>query len=217
MCGYYAYRVVFNMTVIFANRLSPSSIWLDTSATWKPRSLEWQDMLQISQCLWYAYSYQPLTCTINLVWEFVFLQILFVIWILSDFFQVGANAGIVGMTKEHLGLALALSVPVFVVVTKVIISGPCAVSWHWNYPYFVPNQVMIKYTIKEIVLFPDWYVSGECTSRYDEATRKDPQISWLSEDSSGCPYCRWCRCVCYKLCLRKALSNFQGTSRTKML
>lgn len=33
--------------------------------------------------------------------------------------QVGANAGIVGMTKEHLGLALALNVPVFVVVTKV--------------------------------------------------------------------------------------------------
>ena len=33
--------------------------------------------------------------------------------------QIGANAGIVGMTKEHLGLALALNVPVFVVVTKV--------------------------------------------------------------------------------------------------
>lgn len=33
--------------------------------------------------------------------------------------MVGANAGIVGMTKEHLGLALALNVPVFVVITKV--------------------------------------------------------------------------------------------------
>ncbi|KAK0174883.1 hypothetical protein PV327_010599 [Microctonus hyperodae] len=33
--------------------------------------------------------------------------------------MVGANAGIVGMTKEHLGLALALSVPVFVVITKI--------------------------------------------------------------------------------------------------
>lgn len=31
---------------------------------------------------------------------------------------MGANAGIKGMTKEHLGLALA-SVPVFVVVTKI--------------------------------------------------------------------------------------------------
>ncbi|KAF8787682.1 GTP-binding protein 1-like protein [Argiope bruennichi] len=41
----------------------------------------------------------------------------------NDFVEVrvavGANAGIVGMTKEHLGLALALNVPVFVVVTKI--------------------------------------------------------------------------------------------------
>eukprot|EP01133_Synstelium_polycarpum_P005678 gene5678-6559_t len=33
--------------------------------------------------------------------------------------MVGANMGIVGMTKEHLGIALALRVPVFVVVTKI--------------------------------------------------------------------------------------------------
>ncbi|CAF0834023.1 unnamed protein product [Rotaria sp. Silwood1] len=33
--------------------------------------------------------------------------------------MVGANAGVIGMTKEHLGLALALGVPVFVVVTKI--------------------------------------------------------------------------------------------------
>ena len=32
---------------------------------------------------------------------------------------MGANAGVVGMAKEHLGLALALNVPVFVVVTKI--------------------------------------------------------------------------------------------------
>lgn len=38
---------------------------------------------------------------------------------LSVLGQVGSNAGIVGMTKEHLGLALALNVPVFVVVTKI--------------------------------------------------------------------------------------------------
>ena len=38
--------------------------------------------------------------------------------------MVGANAGIVGMTKEHLGLALALSVPVFVVVTKMHMCPP---------------------------------------------------------------------------------------------
>lgn len=35
------------------------------------------------------------------------------------FSKVGSNAGIIGMTKEHLGLALALNVPVFVVVTKI--------------------------------------------------------------------------------------------------
>lgn len=33
--------------------------------------------------------------------------------------MVGSNAGVIGMTKEHLGLALALNVPVFIVVTKV--------------------------------------------------------------------------------------------------
>ena len=37
---------------------------------------------------------------------------------------VVSNAGIVGMTKEHLGLALALSVPVFVVVTKIDMCPP---------------------------------------------------------------------------------------------
>ena len=38
--------------------------------------------------------------------------------------QIGSNAGIVGMTKEHLGLALALSVPVFVVITKIDMCPP---------------------------------------------------------------------------------------------
>lgn len=38
--------------------------------------------------------------------------------------QVGSNAGIIGMTKEHLGLALALNVPVFVVVTKIDMCPP---------------------------------------------------------------------------------------------
>lgn len=32
---------------------------------------------------------------------------------------VGANAGVVGMCKEHLGVALALKVPAFFVITKV--------------------------------------------------------------------------------------------------
>ncbi|KAK8744705.1 hypothetical protein OTU49_000574 [Cherax quadricarinatus] len=38
--------------------------------------------------------------------------------------KVGANAGVVGMTKEHLGLALALNVPVFVIVTKIDMCPP---------------------------------------------------------------------------------------------
>ena len=42
-------------------------------------------------------------------------------WLSADYacLIVGANAGIVGMCKEHLGVALALKVPVFFVVTKV--------------------------------------------------------------------------------------------------
>jgi len=33
--------------------------------------------------------------------------------------MVGANAGLIGMSKEHLAIALALSVPVVVCITKV--------------------------------------------------------------------------------------------------
>ena len=38
--------------------------------------------------------------------------------------MIGSNAGVVGTTKEHLGLALALNVPVFVVVTKIDMCPP---------------------------------------------------------------------------------------------
>ena len=38
--------------------------------------------------------------------------------------MVGSNMGLVGTTREHLGLALALSVPVFVVLTKVDLCPP---------------------------------------------------------------------------------------------
>ena len=37
---------------------------------------------------------------------------------------VGANAGLLGMSKEHLSVALALSIPVVVVVTKVDMTPP---------------------------------------------------------------------------------------------
>ena len=36
--------------------------------------------------------------------------------------MVGANAGLVGMSKEHLAIALALGVPVCVVISKVRLS-----------------------------------------------------------------------------------------------
>jgi len=36
--------------------------------------------------------------------------------------MVGGNAGLIGMSKEHLSIALALSVPVVVCITKVILS-----------------------------------------------------------------------------------------------
>uniref|UniRef100_A0A1Y1NEK5 GTP-binding protein 1 n=1 Tax=Photinus pyralis TaxID=7054 RepID=A0A1Y1NEK5_PHOPY len=44
----------------------------------------------------------------------------------ADFVMLimGANAGMIGMAKEHLGLALALSVPIFVVVTKIDMTPP---------------------------------------------------------------------------------------------
>ncbi|OLY81107.1 GTP-binding protein 1 [Smittium mucronatum] len=37
---------------------------------------------------------------------------------------VGANAGMIGMAKEHLGLALALKIPVYIVVTKIDMCPP---------------------------------------------------------------------------------------------
>lgn len=38
--------------------------------------------------------------------------------------MVGANAGLIGMSKEHLGVALALSIPVFVTITKIDMCPP---------------------------------------------------------------------------------------------
>jgi GTPase len=33
--------------------------------------------------------------------------------------MVGANAGLVGMSKEHLGIVVSLGVPVMVIITKI--------------------------------------------------------------------------------------------------
>ena len=35
--------------------------------------------------------------------------------------MVGANAGLIGMSKEHLAISLALNVPVVVCITKVLL------------------------------------------------------------------------------------------------
>ncbi len=37
---------------------------------------------------------------------------------------VGANMGVSRMTKEHLGIALALKIPLFIAVTKIDIAPP---------------------------------------------------------------------------------------------
>ena len=33
--------------------------------------------------------------------------------------MVGGNAGLIGMSKEHLGIAVSLGVPVMVIITKI--------------------------------------------------------------------------------------------------
>lgn len=37
---------------------------------------------------------------------------------------VGANMGVSRMTKEHLGISLALKIPIFIVITKIDIAPP---------------------------------------------------------------------------------------------
>lgn len=43
--------------------------------------------------------------------------------------MVGANAGLIGMSKEHLAIALALSVPVVVCITKVSLFLKWRLRW----------------------------------------------------------------------------------------
>lgn len=47
---------------------------------------------------------------------------------------VGANAGLIGMSKEHLAIALALGIPVAVCITKVS-SWHISQSWEIEYQY----------------------------------------------------------------------------------
>ena len=65
--------------------------------------------------------------------------------------MVGANAGLIGMSKEHLAIALALSVPVVVCVTKV---SRChfAVNKTYSTPFQIdmtpPNK--LEETLKQV-------------------------------------------------------------------
>jgi GTPase len=45
--------------------------------------------------------------------------------------MVGGNAGLIGMSKEHLGIAISLGVPVMVVITKIDMVPPLCNS-HLN-------------------------------------------------------------------------------------
>ncbi|XP_065082482.1 GTP-binding protein 1 [Ochlerotatus camptorhynchus] len=79
--------------------------------------------------------------------------------------MIGANSGIVGMTKEHLGLALALSVPVFVVVTKIDMCPPNVLQENLKLLYKILKSqgcrkvpVMVK-TADDVVLSATNFVS----------------------------------------------------------
>lgn len=79
--------------------------------------------------------------------------------------MIGANSGIVGMTKEHLGLALALSVPVFVVVTKIDMCPPNVLQENLKLLYKILKSqgcrkvpVMVK-TKDDVVLSATNFVS----------------------------------------------------------
>jgi GTPase len=41
---------------------------------------------------------------------------------------VGANMGVSRMTKEHLGISLALKIPIFIIITKIDLPPSTAVD-----------------------------------------------------------------------------------------
>jgi GTPase len=67
---------------------------------------------------------------------------------------VGANAGLIGMSKEHLAIALALSVPVVVCITKVSLIGCittfCETHMRISKIDMTPPNVLAE-TVKQVV------------------------------------------------------------------
>ena len=60
---------------------------------------------------------------------------------------VGANHGITRMTKEHVGMAIALNVPLFVVVTKVDLCPEPVMKETMKCVYAVPTRAPFASTV----------------------------------------------------------------------
>lgn len=78
------------------------------------------------------------------------------------FIVVGANMGISKMTREHIQVAIALSIPLFVVITKIDIS---------------PEKIL-KHTVKTLVKL---LRSPACNNKMPMIIRKKKEIKLLFE------------------------------------
>ena len=72
--------------------------------------------------------------------------------------MVGGNAGLIGMSKEHLGIAVSLGVPVMVVITKI--------------DMVFRNMVII-----------DKKDPQKCLRGNGEAIAQNPERRWMSKDA----------------------------------
>ena len=79
-----------------------------------------------------------------------------------SFIVVGANMGISKMTREHIQVAIALSIPLFVVITKIDIS---------------PERIL-KHTVKTLVKL---LRSPACNNKMPMIIRKKKEIKLLFE------------------------------------
>lgn len=71
---------------------------------------------------------------------------------------VGANAGLIGMSKEHLAIALALSVPVVVCITKV--------SYR-----LIELLLLLERSLREMILY--FHISRNEIDRHDTAAKDE--------------------------------------------